>query len=255
MRQAGVLKENSIAVLRGEVRRSADAEADGRPPWVVVNRLSDVLEAQKHLLELYDSVLIERFQFDLLADVQLLTPTRKGPLGVEALNVELQRLVQKKLWKVDVPTPRPGRRPEFLLHDRVLQTRNNYDLGVMNGAIGIVTETGPKRGELKVRFDDQEVQYTAETVGELSLAYALTIHKFQGSEVPCAVLVIHKAHSFMHHRNLFYTGVTRARKVAIIVGDLWGMKNCAEKEQVERRKTFLSVLDLPRAEGSRAEPW
>jgi exodeoxyribonuclease V alpha subunit len=59
----------------------------------------------------------------------------------------------------------------------------------------------------------------------------------------------------MHHRNLFYTGVTRARQVAVLVGDQWGMKNCAEKEQVERRKTFLSVLDLPRADGEQAQPW
>lgn len=254
VRQAGVLKENSIAVLRGEVRRSAPEDANGRSPWLVVNRLSDVLEAQRHVLELFESVLIERLRFDLLADVQLLTPTRKGPLGVDALNVELQRLVQRKLWGEDVPPPKPGRRPEFLAHDRVIQTRNNYDLGVMNGAIGFVTSVGPKRGELKVRFDDLEVQYTPETIGELSLAYALTIHKSQGSEFPCAVVVIHKAHSFMHHRNLFYTGVTRARKVAILVGDQWGMKNCAEKEQVERRKTFLSVLDLPTARGVQVAP-
>ncbi|MHB1843251.1 MAG: SF1B family DNA helicase RecD2 [Deltaproteobacteria bacterium] len=249
VRQAGVLKENSIAVLNGDVRRTAGVGSDGRPPWIVVNRLSDVLDAQRYVLELFESVLTERLRFDLLADVQLLTPTRKGPLGVEALNVELQRVVQKKLWGVNVAPPKPGRRPEFLLHDRVIQTRNNYDLEVMNGAIGVVTEVGPKRRELRVRFDDREIEFTTENEGakELSLAYALTIHKSQGSEFPCAVLVIHKAHSFMHHRNLFYTGVTRAREVAIVIGDAWGMKNCAEKEQVERRKTFLSVLDLPRA--------
>jgi exodeoxyribonuclease V alpha subunit len=255
VRQAGMLKENSIAVLRGEVRRSAPEDDHGRSPWLVVNRLSDVMDAQRYVLELFDSVLVEKLGFDLLADVQLLTPTRKGPLGVDALNVELQRLVQKKLWRVEVPPPKLNRRPEFLAHDRVLQTRNNYDLGVMNGAIGFVTSVGPKRGELKVRFDDLEVAYTAESIGELSLAYALTIHKSQGSEFPCAVVVVHKAHSFMHHRNLFYTGVTRARQVAVLVGDQWGMKNCAEKEQVERRKTFLSVLDLPRADGEQAQPW
>lgn len=257
VRQAGVLKESSIAVLHGDVRRTADEGPDGRPPWIVVNRLSDVLDAQRYVLELFESVLVERLRFDLLADVQLLTPTRKGPLGVDALNVELQRLVQKKLWGVDVAPPRPGRRPEFLLHDRVIQNRNNYELEVMNGAIGIVTEVGAKRGELRVRFDDREVELTPENEGakDLSLAYALTIHKAQGSEFPCAVVVIHKAHAFMHHRNLFYTGVTRARQVAIVVGDLWGMRNCAEKEQVERRKTFLSVLDLPRANGRAPGPW
>ncbi|HEX7840095.1 MAG TPA: AAA family ATPase [Kofleriaceae bacterium] len=251
VRQAGVLKENSIAILRGEVRKTAASGPDGKSPWVVANRFTEALAAQSYLLELFDQVLVERLGFDLLADVQLLTPTRKGPLGVDELNVLLQRLVQKKLWGVDVPAPRPGRRPELLRRDRVIQTRNNYEFGVMNGAIGVVTETGDKRGELKVRFDDHEVQYTAETVGELSLAYALTVHKSQGSETPCVVLVVHKAHSFMHHRNLFYTGVTRARRAVIIVGDQWGIRTCAEKQQVESRKTFLSVLDLPRRDGGR----
>jgi exodeoxyribonuclease V alpha subunit len=127
----------------------------------------------------------------------------------------------------------------------------------MNGAIGVVTSVGPRRGQLRVRFEDVEVEITPENdaIKDLSLAYALTIHKSQGSEFPCAVVVVHKAHSFMHHRNLFYTGVTRARQVAILVGDHWGMRSCAEKEQVERRKTFLSVLDLPRADGKRATPW
>jgi exodeoxyribonuclease V alpha subunit len=246
VRQAGVLKENSIAILRGEVRKTATSEASGRSPWVVANRFTEALAAQNYLLELFNVVLVEQLGFDLLADVQLLTPTRKGPLGVDELNVLLQHLVHKKLWGMDVPAPRPGRRPQLLQRDRVIQTRNNYELGVMNGAIGWVTDAGDKRGELKVRFDDQEVQYTAETAGELSLAYALTVHKFQGSQIPCVVLVIHKAHSFMHHRNLFYTGVTRAENTAIVVGDQWGMRTCAEKQQVERRKTFLSVLDLPR---------
>ena len=256
VRQAGVLKENCLAVLKGEVRPTAEAGADGRPPWVVVNRLSEVLAAQRYVLELFESVLVERLNFDLLADVQLLTPTRKGPLGVDALNVELQRLVQKKLWGVEVAAPRPGRRPDFLLNDRVIQMRNNYELGVMNGAIGIVTAMGPKRGELRVRFDGMDVELNPENAGarDLSLAYALTTHKVQGSEFPCVVLVIHKAHSFMHHRNLFYTGVTRAREVAIVVGDLWGMRNCAEKEQVERRKTFLSVLELPRGDARTTGP-
>ena len=149
--------------------------------------------------------------------------------------------------------PLPGRRPEFLLGDRVLQTRNNYDIGVMNGAIGVVESVGPRRGELTVRFEHGDVEYTVENEGakDLSLAYALTIHKSQGSEFSCAVVIVHKAHTFMHHRNLLYTGVTRAKSVAILVGDSWGMRNCAQKEQVERRKTFLSVLDLPSATGER----
>jgi exodeoxyribonuclease V alpha subunit len=177
VRQAGVLRENSLAVLRGEVRPTVALDDDGGTPWAIANRFTDPLAAQAYVSELYERVLVEKLGFDLLADVQLLTPTRKGPLGVDELNVLLQRLVQKKLWGVDVPPPRAGRRPDLLLHDRVIQTRNNYDLGVMNGAIGRVTEVSEKRGELTVRFDDHAVRYTPETIAELSLAYALTIHK------------------------------------------------------------------------------
>lgn len=251
VRQAGVLKENSLAVLAGEVRPTAVAGPGGRPPWAVLSRRSEILDVQHCVLELFESALVERLRFDLLADVQLLTPTRKGPLGTEALNLLLQRLVQRKLHGVSVPPPPAGRRPPFLLHDRVIQTRNNYDLGVMNGAIGIVTSVGPRGGEMTVRFDHGEVAYTPQNQGtrDLSLAYALTIHKSQGSEFPCAVIIVHKAHSFMHHRNLLYTGVTRAREVAILVGDSWGLRNCARKEQVEQRKTFLSVLDLGAGSG------
>ena len=251
VRQAGVLKENSLAILSGNVRPTAGCGPDGRWPWAVVGRFTEVGAARRYVLELFDRVLVEKLGFDLRADVQLLTPTRKGPLGVEELNVELQRVVQKKLWGVEVEPPTPGRRPALLVHDKVIQTRNNYVLGVMNGAIGVVVETGPKRGELKVRFDDHEVAYAVDTIGELSLGYALTIHKYQGSESPCVVLIVHKSHSLMHHRNLFYTGVTRARQTVIVVGDHWGISNCAQKEQVERRKTFMSVLELPRQGGTR----
>jgi exodeoxyribonuclease V alpha subunit len=252
VRQAGVLRENSLAVLRGEVRPTAPQGPEGHPAWVIANRFTDAVAAQTYVRELYERVLVEDLGFDLLTEVQLLTPTRKGLLGVDELNVILQRLIQQKLWGIDVPAPRAGRRPELLPHDRVMQTRNNYDLGVMNGAVGQVIQISEKRGELSVLFDDHEVRYTPDTRGELSLAYASSVHKFQGSEIPCVVLIVHKAHAFMHHRNLFYTGVTRARQMVIVVGDQWGMRNCAQKEQVERRKTFLSVLDLPtpRARGA-----
>jgi exodeoxyribonuclease V alpha subunit len=249
VRQAGVLKENSIAVLSGEVRKTAPEMPNGRRPWYVVDQFTDALAVRRFVLELFENVLADRLRFDLLADVQLLTPQKKGPLGVRELNVLLQRLLQRKLWGVEAPDAPEGRRPELLLHDKVIQTRNNYRLGVMNGAIGYVTDLGRRRGELRVRFEQGEVEIAADTgdASDLELAYALTIHKVQGSEFPCAVVLIHKAHSFMHHRNLFYTGVTRAQEVAVVIGDRWGLRNCAQKEQVERRKTFLSVLDFPLA--------
>ena len=76
---------------------------------------------------------------------------------------------------------------------------------------------------------------------DISLAYCISIHRSQGSEWPCIVGLVHKSHSFMHHRNLFYTKVTRAKKTAIIIGDKWGIRNCAGKKLVDRRRTFLSL--------------
>mgnify|MGYP003743031413 FL=1 len=253
VRQAGILKENSIAVLNGEVRKTSEAEPSGRRAWYVVDQFTDQWDAQRFVLDLFENVLVERLGFDLLTDVQLLTPTHKGPLGTRDLNCELQRLVQRRLWNVEAPPTPPGRRPKFLVHDKVIQTRNNYEIGVMNGAMGVVLHVG-RDGSLIVDFDGipVEIEAGSPNLQDIQLAYALTIHKAQGSEFPCVVVVVHKAHSFMHHRNLLYTGVTRARQTTVLVGDRWGISNCARKRKQDDRRTFLSLLlDAGRLEESR----
>jgi exodeoxyribonuclease V alpha subunit len=243
IRQAGVLKENCAAVLKGEVRKTSPP-ADAQPgphPWSVADRFTDQGDAQRFLLEIFEHDLVGRLGFNLMTDVQLLTPTHKGPLGTHELNIELQRIVQKKIWGIDVPPPPPGRRPRFLLHDKVIQTRNNYETGVMNGTVGWVAEVRPKGG-LTVNFDGELVKIEGEAFQDIQLAYCLTIHRVQGSEYPCVIVVVHKAHSFMHHRNLLYTAVTRARQTAILIGDRWGIQNCAKKQKQNERRTFLSFL-------------
>jgi exodeoxyribonuclease V alpha subunit len=248
IRQAGVLKENSTAILAGEVRPTADVEDGGRRPWYVIDRFSDREDLRRMLLLLFEEVLQERLGYNLLRDVQVLTPTHKGPLGTAELNVALQRLLQKKLHGFDVPDVAPGHRPLFYPGDKVIQTRNDYELGVMNGAVGyVVGATG--KGALTVEFDDAvvEIEPGSDAASRLQLAYACSVHKVQGSEFPCAIVVAHKSHSFMHHRNLLYTAVTRARESVILLGDRWGIENCAAKRQVDRRNTFLSFLLEPEA--------
>jgi len=243
IRQAGILKENSIAILKGEVCKTSDEIKDGRRPWYVIDQFTDPAKAQDFVLELFDKILSERLGFNIINDVQVLTPTHKGPLGTAELNIRLQQLVQKKLWDVDVFPPQPGRRPDFLPHDKVMQTKNNYETEVMNGAVGTVVDVA-QDGTLTISFEDTTVEVSNDSADlkNLQLAYALTIHKSQGSEFPCSIVIVHKSHSFMHHRNLLYTGVTRASKSAIIVGDRWGIANCATKRQVDKRNTFLSIL-------------
>jgi len=243
IRQAGILKENSIAILKGEVRKTSENVINGRRAWYVIDQFTDPDKAQDFILEIFDKVLDERLGFDIINDVQVLTPTHKGPLGTMELNIKLQQLVQKKLWDIEVLPPESGRRPDFLLRDKVMQTRNNYETEVMNGAVGTVVDVA-EDGTVTVNFEDTIVEIPPDSsdMKNLQLAYALTIHKSQGSEFPCSIVIVHKSHSFMHHRNLLYTGVTRASKSAIIVGDRWGIANCAKKRQVDKRNTFLSIL-------------
>lgn len=243
VRQAGILKENSIAILKGDVCKTSEKMNDGRRAWYVIDQLSDPAKAQDFVLALFDKILSERLGFNIITDVQVLTPTHKGLLGTQELNIRLQRLIQKKLWDVDVLPPQTGRRPDFLLHDKVMQTKNNYETGVMNGAVGAVIGVADD-GTITVEFEDTivEIPKDASELKHLQLAYVITIHKSQGSEFPCSIVIVHKSHSFMHHRNLLYTGVTRASKSAIIMGDRWGIANCAKKRQVDKRNTFLSIL-------------
>jgi exodeoxyribonuclease V alpha subunit len=246
IRQAGVLKENSTAILSGEVRATAEVKNGDRRPWYVIDRFTDTGDVRRMLLLLFDEVLQERLGYDLIRDVQVLTPTHRGPLGTIDLNVELQRLLQKKLFDFEVPEIEPGHRRRFYTGDKVIQTKNDYDLGVMNGAMGVVL--GAERdGAMTLDFDGHAVEIKAgsEAAGNIQLAYATSIHKVQGSEFPCAVVIAHKSHSFMHHRNLLYTAVTRAKESVILLGDRWGIENCAEKRQVDRRNTFLSFLLQP----------
>ncbi len=246
VRQAGLLKENCTAILSGEVRKTApEVTGQTRKPWFMIDQFTDMEHVRQFLLEMYTKLLSERLGFDLLRDVQLITPTKKGPLGTVELNTVLQQLLQKKLFNVDVTPPKVGQQQRrFYRHDKVIQTRNNYDTNVMNGSIGWVLDNDPKGG-LTVEFENGTVtviEQGSHELSELSLAYALTVHKVQGSEFPCVIAVIHKLHTFMHHRNLFYTAVTRARETAIVIGDRWGLKNCARIVQTERRRTFLSLI-------------
>jgi len=225
------------------VRPTADVLLGARRPWYVIDKFADSLDVRRMLLLLFDEVLQERLGYDLLRDVQVLTPIHKGPLGTVELNIELQRLLQRKLNGVSVDDVEPGRRPRLYPGDKVIQTKNDYELDVMNGAMGIVFATGAD-GSLAIDFEGRPVKIDAatEAANNVQLAYATSIHKQQGSEFPCAIVIAHKSHSFMHHRNLLYTAVTRAKESVIILGDRWGIANCATKRQVDRRNTFLSFL-------------
>ncbi len=251
VRQAGTLKENCNALLAGRVAPTSTDDTERLRSWYRLGEFAEIEELAEFVRGLYQTKLADDLGLDLVHDVQLLTPTRKGPLGVNALNIELQRIVQKRLHEREVEPVPANRRPKLFPGDKVIMRKNTYSLGLMNGSVGQVVSVDPK-GDVTARFDGREVvlRRSEGHLDFLDLAYALTIHQTQGSEFPVAIVIIHKSHSFQHHRNMLYTGATRARRSAIILGDHWGIRNCASKVQVNRRRTWLSLFarenDTPR---------
>lgn len=224
VRQAGILKANSSAILSGIVAPTAVND----PAWTVVDAFQDVLPVQAYLRDLVLKKLPERLGVDPIRDVQIITPTHLGGLGTKALNRMMQHLVYGD----------PGRK--FAVGDKVIQTSNDYGLGVMNGTIGYVVAFEPGHdGGYWIEFDGVgQRRIKDEQVGNVQLAYALTAHKAQGSEFPCAAVLCHRSH-FFADRNWLYTAVTRASKYCVLIGDQWGLRNAARKNHVIHRRTFL----------------
>ena len=148
--------------------------------------------------------------FDPRVDVQILAPTRRGPLGTEALNKALQERLN--------PTGEAAKRgdKELRVGDRVICTKNRYDVEVFNGDVGFVTAVGTVG--IEIDFDGRVVPWGWDDLGMIELAYAITVHKAQGSEYPAVILALHPSHALMLRRNLFYTAVTRAKRFLCVVG-------------------------------------
>ncbi len=168
-----------------------------------------VLETLKRLLR---DRIPTKFGLDAVDDVQVLTPMHRGILGAANLNSELQTLLNPS-----GETLTRGSRT-FRVGDKVMQIRNNYELDVYNGDIGRVIEIDSVEQQLRVVFDGRSVDYDYADLDELVLSYACSVHKSQGSEYPCVVIPLHTQHYVMLQRNLLYTGVTRGRRLVVLVG-------------------------------------
>jgi len=173
----------------------------------------DPQSAIGRIIELVRTRIPRRFGFDPIRDIQVLCPMNRGGVGARSLNIELQaalnpagdRKVERLGW-----TFAPG--------DKVMQIENDYDKEVYNGDIGFVTGVEPDEGELTASFDERTVSYSFGELDALVPAYAATIHKSQGSEYPAVVIPVMTQHYAMLQRNLLYTGVTRGKRLVVLVG-------------------------------------
>ncbi len=189
-------------------------------------------EAAKEIVALVGSKLPRYYRIPP-REIQVLTPMQRGVVGATSLNQSLQAAINPG----DMGLKRGG----FLFkeQDKVMQIRNNYDKDVYNGDIGVVGSVDMEDRSLVVIFDDREVEYDASELDELVLAYSTTIHKSQGSEYPIVVMPVLMTHFVMLQRNLIYTGITRAKKVLVMVGTKKALAYAVRNVVVQKRNTML----------------
>jgi exodeoxyribonuclease V alpha subunit len=191
-----------------------------------------------------------RFGLDARRDVQVLCPMHRGPAGAGVLNERLQQALTP--GEPGLPERRFAGRT-YRVGDKVMQVRNDYEKGVFNGSVGTVTAVSPEDGELRVLLDeDEEVRYGFDELDALTHAYALTVHRSQGSEYPCVVVPLTPNAWLMLQRNLLYTAVSRATRLVVLVGSRRALAKAIRTAGAGHRYTALD--ERLRRQGARDGP-
>src|SRR6516162_1138577 len=188
------------------------------------------------LVKLVKERIPQRFGFDPIRDVQVLCPMNRGSLGVRELNTALQQALNPAKAGEDV-AERFGWR--FQMRDKVIQTENDYDKDVFNGDIGTIERINAVEHEVTIRFEERVVKYDFGELDEVSLAYAVTIHKSQGSEFPAVVIPLATQHYMLLQRNLIYTGITRGKKLVVLIGQKKALAIAVRNDRPQRRYSGL----------------
>jgi exodeoxyribonuclease V alpha subunit len=252
VRQSGLLKRNSVKILNGKIADTPTDESERLSnasfPWYKFKQnaftgksFKDANELRGFLSGIFNGVINASFGFDPLKDVQVLTPQHRGPIGTRELNIMLQCYFQKSLRGFDVPAYSEKEKFRYYIGDKVLQIKNNGE--IKNGMVGYITNANARN--VWVRFDDSpvEIKYTPDMQKtELTLGYACTVHKYQGSQVPCAILILHSSHYISLNRHIAYTGATRSTIATIICGDARGIKRAETNIEAAKRRTLLGIF-------------
>jgi exodeoxyribonuclease V alpha subunit len=227
--------ENAYRVLSGEMPIGSK---EARGDFFVV-AAEEPERAQEMVVRLCRDRIPSAFGFDPLRDLQVLAPMHRGAAGTEGLNRALQAALNPDGEAVALPGA-GGR--TLRVGDKVMQVRNDYERDVFNGDVGVIV--GAHRDEdedpvVEVDFDGRRVRYESEAMGELELAYAVTVHKSQGSEYPAVVVPLVMQHYLLLQRNLLYTAVTRGKRLVVLVGSERAIKRAVSEAQASDRHTGL----------------
>jgi len=196
----------------------------------------DAAAAADWILQIVTERIPHRFGFDSIREIQVLSPIYRGPAGVTALNDRLQE-------ELNPPASnKPERRlfgTTFRLGDKVMQTQNNYDKDVYNGDLGFIQAIDLVEQNLKINFDGRTVTFDWSETDQLALAYAVSVHKAQGSEFPAVVMPVVTQHYTMLQRNMLYTAITRARSLCVLSGSRRAIGMAVRNNRVAQRFTAL----------------
>ena len=184
---------------------------------------------------LIDKRLPKAYKFHKFKDIQLLCPMNKGQIG----SVEFNRVIQLKLNPNKINEETGVGHRKFVEGDKVIQTRNNYDKGVFNGDIGYIKKILPVDKVLYVDYEGKEVEYEFNELIDLELAYAVSVHKYQGSESPCIIMPVHEFYNLLLFKNLLYTGITRGKELVILVGTREAVNIAIKNNKAHKRFTGL----------------
>ncbi|MEC7886716.1 MAG: ATP-binding domain-containing protein, partial [SAR324 cluster bacterium] len=213
--------------------------------------LSQKVDAEKELLDFYfikesnpekivEKILLmstkripQRFELDPMMDIQVLTPMHRGVTGSIHLNRKLQEKMNPDAKGLQ------HREQWFRIGDKVMQQQNDYEKQVFNGDLGRIVSCDPKTKELHIKFEQGIVHYQAKELDQLSLAYAITVHKSQGSEYSAVILPLTTHHYMMLQRNLLYTAITRGKQLVVLIGTEAAISKAVENEGTMRRFTGL----------------
>lgn len=236
---------NAHKVVKGEM---PDIDNSAESDFFLLKENSKY-NAPKKILDLVTSRLPSSYGLNPMSDIQVLCPSRMGEVGTQNINAILQqRLNPPSKDKQEL------RYKGYILRegDRVMQIKNNYDVpwfrlaehgtGVFNGDIGILTHIDRANNIINVKYDDKEAMYSTENVKELELAYAMTVHKSQGSEFGAVVMPVIATPPKLAYRNLFYTALTRAKKLLVLVGNEQGIKQMVDNDKKSRRYSALKFF-------------
>ena len=217
---------------------------DGQFPYIGKPKNNDFFFIEKNepeeVVDLILNLLTQRipksFNYNPLYDVQVIVPTNKGIVGVNNLNSRIQDILNFNSQKVLRGSV------QYRLNDKVMQLKNNYEKDVYNGDIGFINGIDMEMEEITVNFDGRNVDYSFFELDELSLSYAISIHKSQGSEFKCVIIPLLTSHYMLLQRNLLYTAITRAKELAVIVGSKKAIGMAVNRNIVEKRYTSLKGL-------------